>query len=251
MINTNYDNKLHAGIQQTEGVQGTDPLKQPTIGDELPVVAAERDAQEGGTLPTMPAPKTKLDGVNLQQLFTAVPSLGAIALSLTTELSDTIRRANNEARFQEQQVIVEQMKKQADTMRDQAITNLCMSVAVAGVQIAMSAYQVKASAGALQSAQGMAGDMQAAFLQNQNLQIQGTAAGIGAAGSLLGGVKDFVSSMFDIEMKARDAEIERHRSFLMQLDSLNDSLKQVIQSAIQNQNAIQRNVNETRVKILT
>ena len=83
------------------------------------------------------------------------------------------------------------------------------------------------------------------------MQIQGTAAGIGAAGSLLGGVKDFVSSMFDIEMKARDAEIERHRSFLMQLDSLNDSLKQVIQSAIQNQNAIQRNINETRVKILT
>jgi FlaG/FlaF family flagellin (archaellin) len=177
--------------------------------------------------------------------------LGAIALSLTTELSDTIRRANNEARFQEQQVIVEQMKKQADTMRDQAITNLCMSVAVAGVQIAMSAYQVKASASALQGAQGMTGDMQAAFLQNQNLQIQGTAAGIGAAGSLLGGVKDFVSSMFDIEMKARDAEIERHRSFLMQLDSLNDSLKQVIQSAIQNQNAIQRNINETRVKILS
>jgi hypothetical protein len=52
-------------------------------------------------------------------------------------------------------------------------------------------------------------------------------------------------------MKARDAEIERHRSFLMQLDSLNDSLKQVIQSAIQNQNAIQRNINETRVKILS
>ena len=251
MINTNYDNQLHGGVQQTGNVQGTEPMTQPVIGDELPVVVAEPGMEEGAALPTMPAPKTKLSGLVLEQLFTAVPSLGAIALSLTTELSDSIRRSNNEARFQEQQVIVEQMKKQADTMRDQAITNLCMSVAVAGIQMAMSAYQVKASAGALQSAKGMAGDMQAAFLQNQNLQIQGTAAGISAAGSLLGGVKDFISSMFDVEMKARDADIERHRSFLMQLDSLNESLKQVIQSAIQNQNAIQRNINETRVKILT
>ena len=136
-------------------------------------------------------------------------------------------------------------------MRDQAITNLCMSVVASGIQIAMSAYQVKASASALNAAGGQTGEMQAAFLQNKNLQIQGTAAGIGAAASLINGVKDFISNMFDVEMKARDADIERLRSFLMQLDSLKESLEQVIQSSIQNQNAIQRNMNETRVKILT
>ena len=250
MINTNYDNQLLSTVRQAEGVQSTEPVKTPQVNDQVMILPTEA-TDEGSVLPGMPAPKGKADAAALDQILTVMPSLGAIALSLTTELSDSIRRSNNEARFQEQQAIVEQVKKQADTMRDQAITNLCMAIAVAGVQIAMSAYQVKASAGALADAKGMAGDMQAAFLQNQNLQIQGTAAGIGAVGSLLGGVKDFVSNMFDVEMKARDADIERLRSFLMQLDSLNESLKEVIQSSIQNQNAIQRNMNETRVKILT
>ena len=41
------------------------------------------------------------------------------------------------------------------------------------------------------------------------------------------------------------------RAYLSQLDSLKDSLKEVIQKAMQTQNDIQAGVNQTRTKILT
>lgn len=252
MINTNYDNQVHPGVQQTGDVGGVQPTTTPVTTDELPAIPTEPENDPATTLPQVPAPKVKVNPGSLNMIMTAVPSLGATALSMTMELTDSIRRSNSEMRYQEQQVVVSKLHEQADTMRDQAITNLCMSITVSAIQIGSAVYQVGASAYAMKSAGGYEGaEMQAAFLQNQNIKIQATAQGINAVGSIVGGVKDFASSMFDVEMKHRDAEIERHRSFLTQLDSLNDALKQVIQSAIQNQNAIQRNVNETRVKILS
>ena len=57
--------------------------------------------------------------------------------------------------------------------------------------------------------------------------------------------------MLDAEMKDREADIELKRSLIAQLDSLNNALKEVIQKAMQTQETIQANTNQTRTKILS
>ena len=63
--------------------------------------------------------------------------------------------------------------------------------------------------------------------------------------------KEFTSASLDAELKGRDAQIEMAGADLSELDSLKDSLKEVIQKAMQTQNDIQAGVNQTRTKILT
>ena len=62
--------------------------------------------------------------------------------------------------------------------------------------------------------------------------------------------KGFVSASYDASIKETDAEIEMLRAMKAQLDSLNDSFKEVIQKAINTQDQIQQSTNQTRARIL-
>lgn len=85
----------------------------------------------------------------------------------------------------------------------------------------------------------------------RNTKIQSFSQAIGSAGSAMTSAKEFTSAMFDAEMKDRDAQIEMIRAYLTQLDSLKQSLEEVIRKATQTQDEIQQSTNQTRVKILT
>ena len=84
-----------------------------------------------------------------------------------------------------------------------------------------------------------------------NIQIQGVTGIISGSAKIFDSAKEMASTMLDAEMKDREADIELKRSLIAQLDSLNNALKEVIQKAMQTQETIQANTNQTRTKILS
>lgn len=223
----------------------------PAGADSIPEAPVAGKTESDG-IPALSQPKGMPD---FSGLTGGVPSLGANVLALVGDLADEQRRANNEQRFQQSQMIVSKLHDQASTIRTQAAVNLAMGLVSAGIQFAASAYTIGATAKTLSSkpagtTQG-AKLMHAAQMTTQNTKIQAVSQAIGGVGSTVSSVKEFTSAMFDAEMKDRDAQIEMIRAYLTQLDSLKQSLEEVIQKARQTQDELQQSTNQTRVKILS
>lgn len=242
------------------GYGALDPL-QTSGSTPAPVSPSDAD-----TIPEAPvAGKTESDGIpalsqpkgmpDFSGLTGGVPSLGANVLALVGDLADEQRRANNEQRFQQSQMIVSKLHDQASTIRTQAVLNLTMGLVSAGIQFAASTYTIGATtkALALEPRSNSVPDklVHAAQMTMRNTKIQSFSQAIGSAGNAMTSAKEFTSAMFDAEMKDRDAQIEMIRAYLTQLDSLKQSLEEVIRKATQTQDEIQQSTNQTRVKILT
>ena len=56
--------------------------------------------------------------------------------------------------------------------------------------------------------------------------------------------------MYDAELKELEGDVERIRAQQQNLESLDESLKALIQKSLSSQDAIQQNINQTRTKIL-
>lgn len=228
---------------------GTDPInattttvaatKASTKSDAIPAASLKSVVLGANALPQLPDPLSQLSGM------IAAPSLGADVLALVQDLTDEQRRANNEQRFAESQAVVQELHNQASDMRSQAAWNLALGITVAVGQIAAGVTQTAMTSRAL--AKGLTDSK----LQAATTQISGISQSISGTTSIASAVKEFVNTSFDASMKDRDAKIEMCRAYLSQLDSLNDALKEVIRNARENQNAIQQNTNQTRVKILS
>lgn len=230
-------------VQQTCGVD-----KPAGTKDADTVPTPKQTTPSSDSLPTLKSPACSIDFISLGS---GVPSLGASAMALVTELTDQQRRAMNEQRADESKAIVDKMKTQAKDIRSQAAVNLAMSLTASLIQLGASIYTVKATGTSLKDAAKIQDPgLQAATLQSNNAKIAGYTKMIESGGQAVGSVKDFVSSQFEANMKERDAEIEMLRAYVSQLDSLKDALKEVIQKSIQTQNELQQNTNQTRARIL-
>lgn len=214
--------------------------------DELPEAKTLTQLSEG--LPALAEPKSAASTAVLG----AVPSLGASVLALTTELADQQRRANNEQRIQQSKAIVENIHAQADEIRDTAVANLVMGLVSSGIQAASAGFQIGASASALKATSTIAdANLRGATLAAMNARNTGITEGLKGLTTGLSSVNEFVSATSSAALKDQEAEVEAMRAYLAQLDSLNDALKEVIQKAISNQDAIQQSTNQTRTKILS
>lgn len=69
-------------------------------------------------------------------------------------------------------------------------------------------------------------------------------------GGLVGHVGDYLGAQYDAAMKEMEADQERMRASRDSLKSINDNLTEVIQKSISTQDAIQKSVNDTRLRIL-
>lgn len=219
---------------------------QALAADELPEAKALTQLSEG--LPALAEPKSAASTAVLG----AVPSLGASVLALTTELADQQRRANNEQRIQQSMAIVENIHAQADEIRDTAVANLVMGLVSSGIQVASAGFQIGSSASALKATSAIADtNLRGATLAAMNAKNMGITEGLKGITTGLSSVNEFVSATSSAAIKDQEAEVEAMRAYLAQLDSLNDALKEVIQKAISNQDAIQQSTNQTRTKILS
>ena len=136
-------------------------------------------------------------------------------------------------------------------IRDQAVANLAMGLVSATIQIGSSAAVAATSASAIKSTANIKdASLHAATLQAKSLQGQSASQAVGGLGSIVDAAKEYVSASYDASIKETDAEIEMQRAMKEQLDSLNDSFKEVIQKAINTQDQIQQSTNQTRARIL-
>ena len=83
-----------------------------------------------------------------------------------------------------------------------------------------------------------------------NARVQSFNSIMSGSSGILGSIGQCVATMYDAELKESEAAVERIRAQQQQLESLDESLKALIQKALSSQDAIQQNMNQTRTKIL-
>lgn len=216
----------------------------------------------------------------------AVPSFGSSYLALITELSSEQRRQNAEMRALQTEEMVSKIEEQADTIREKAVVQLVTGVVTGALSIAQGVATVSITAKGMASSEQTAqkaynssidastgsgsnsivGEQamnevlekasNASTLARQqadmalNARVQAFNSGMSGGSSILGSIGQCVSTMYDAELKEMEGDVERIRAQQQNLESLDESLKALIQKAINSQDTIQQNMNQTRTKIL-
>ena len=229
----------------------------------------------------LPAPQSSVSCSTLG----ALPSFGSNYLALITEISSEERRRNAEMRAMQTEEMVANIQDQADTIREKAVAQLVTGIVTGTLSIAQgiasasitakgigenqkladSARQQtidqatgggtqpltgKAALNTLKEAENAAtlARQQADMMLNSKVQMFNSI--MGGASGILGSIGQCVTTMYDAELKESEAAVERIRAQQQNLESLDESLKALIQKAISSQDTIQQNINQTRTKIL-
>lgn len=196
----------------------------------------------------MPAAKTQKTSTNssLPQLdspaisseeYTAAlggaSSIWAKALSLITAMSAEQRQATRDQKALQTEMQIDNIMEQAKTIQNKAITQLVLGVTTGAVSIGM----------------GFGGLSLQAAGKDQQFMTSFNNISSGFSGAMTGASQS-AGSFFDAETTKLHAEEERIKAMTDQLESLDQSLKELVQKALSTQNAIQENMNQTRTKIL-
>ena len=216
----------------------------------------------------------------------ALPSFGSNYLALITELSSEERRQNAEMRALQTEEMASKIEEQADTLRDKAITQLVTGVVTGMVSIAQGVTSVAITAKGMAGNEKLAQNAYDASINEStgfgtkpivgeqamtatlnkatsasslarqqadmmlNTKVQTFNSSMGGVSGILGSIGQCVSTMYDAELKELEGDVERIRAQQQNLESLDESLKALIQKAISSQDTIQQNINQTRTKIL-
>ena len=229
----------------------------------------------------LPAPQSSVSCSS----FVALPSFGSSYLALITEISSEERRRNAEMRAMQTEEMVAKIQDQADTIREKAVAQLVTGIVTGTLSIAQGIASASITAKGIGENQKLADaarqqtiDMatgggtqpltgkaalntlkeaeNAATLARQqgdmmlNSKVQMFNSIMGGSSGILGSIGQCVTTMYDAELKESEASVERIRAQQQNLESLDESLKALIQKAISSQDAIQQNINQTRTKIL-
>ena len=214
------------------------------------------------------------------------PSFGSTYLALITDMSSEERRQNAEMRALQTEEMVDKIQEQADTIRDKAIVQLVTGIVTGTLSIAQGVASIGMTVKSM-SASKKAADTEyikyisestdhftkfpegkaalsalaeqatnAATLARQRAdamltaKVQAVNSMMTGSNSILGSIGQCVATMYDAELKESEADVERIRAQQQQLESLDESLKALIQKALSTQDTIQQNLNQTRTKIL-
>ncbi|HJD96232.1 type III secretion system translocon subunit SctB [Mailhella massiliensis] len=215
-----------------------------------------------------------------------IPSFGSTYLALITELSSEERRQNAEMRALQTEEMVDKIQDQADTIRNKAVAQLVTGVITGTLSIAQGAASISITAKGIAANEKTANEAftksidestgygtkairgeramnavlnKANSAANQarqqadlllNSRVQAFNSMMTGSSGILGSIGQCVSTMYDAELKESEADVERIRAQQQQLESLDESLKALIQKALSTQDTIQQNINQTRTKIL-
>ena len=215
-----------------------------------------------------------------------LPSFGSTYLALITDMASEERRQNAEMRALQTEEMVSKIEEQADTIRDKAVVQLVTGIVTGALSIAQGAASIgitakgmvnseqaaqKAYHSSIETSTGggtkpIIGEQamnaalekasNASTLARQqadmmlNTKVQAFNSSMNGVNSILGSIGQCVSTMYDAALKESEADVERIRAQQQNLESLDESLKTLIQKAINSQETIQQNMNQTRTKIL-
>ena len=228
----------------------------------------------GSDLPNLSPPKSS----TLAPLndWPAIPSPGALIMSVVTEYAAEQRQQNQELMWAETEAITQSMKDQAKEMRNAAVTQLVLGCVSGAVQITVGAVQVAGGIYAAKSATTAANkaaeaatkgmdSTTAAYNQAHSQAFSGTFASkltqanihIGAVGQMGGGVAGMIGAggqyvAADMQAKAKEMEAdqEKMRAMRESIKNLDEGLRELIRKSLAAQNEIQASTNQARAKIL-
>ena len=104
--------------------------------------------------------------MSLLKNWPALPSPGALIMSVTTEFAAEQRQQNQELMWKETEAMAASMKDQAKEMREAAVTQLVMGVVSGALQIGLGLAQIGMGAAAAKSASAAAEKASAKFVND-------------------------------------------------------------------------------------
>lgn len=221
---------------------------QVTDAEILALLRTEDKPLLSKTLPRIPAPQAGADPHDIEEI---PPSMGAAVLSLIAKLAAESRRASADQRAAEVNNVIEQIRGQAQDMRDKADKQFAYALTASIITGTMGLVTLGASAAF--APKMMPGMTEAELSAKQGMFSTITGAinsiGTGLSGSIQA-VGTSEGGLADSKIKLKEAEQERIRSMIDQLRSTEESLMDLVRKAIAVQDAIQQNTNQTRSKIL-
>lgn len=224
---------------ETKGGAGTDT-----------VPAAKALGSETQETPALPQPRTLNSSIDFKSL-TAVESFGAQVLALMVETAEEQRRANTECRVNAALATAESIRSQADALESQAAASLALNMTGALISIGANAMKAASSAANIKPTADIGSDdLHAATLTALNTKTTGISGAVEGLSNLVSAVEGFTSKSTDADVKRIDAEIEEQRALRTQLDSLDESLKELIARARDAMENIQQSTNQARTRIL-
>ncbi|MBP3731428.1 MAG: hypothetical protein J6I40_08170 [Mailhella sp.] len=279
-----YDKLL---VQYTESTGKTKADLDSVLLSKINGNVSFKDAvdQMRSGLPQLAAPRTTMES-GLNQ-YLALPSFGASYLSMITDLAAQQRLQNSQMKAMSTEEMIAKIKEQAKTIRDKAIAQLVTGIVTGSVSIAQGCAvmgmsikggraadsagetaknQVLQANGFDVAAEGFnAADVPANIMaqansaatqavQTANMNLNNTISCFNSCmsgtNSILGSIGQFIATQYDAKLKEQEGDVERIRATQQMLDSLDESLKTVIQKSLSTQDALQQNINQTRTKIL-
>lgn len=191
-------------------------------------------------LPPLENPVTQKVQVN----YSMLPSLGAMANAAITDTSNEQRKMMSEMRIEANKALVAKIEEEVSEMKTKAWTQLILGIASGAVSIGAGIYQAKASTSALNA--GFSGEK----LGATNNIIQGTAGAMGGIAKIIDSSSQFAGTMIDAEITNLHKEQEQIRQLRDRLESLDASLKELIQKGNQASEAIVQSSREMRNRLL-
>lgn len=261
VINPNVNNLQAAGgIGSTEDASAPEASRNSPVSESCPPPRTTANEDSINSTPPLEKPSWEKALADIPM----PPSLGATVLAMIGDVVNEARQAAAEQRYHDKLAVVDKLHQQADTIREQAKTQLITGIISASISIAASAVSIAGAVKGLKdfassaAFEGLEGDalanaqnMQSAMLQTSNMKYQGISQAVSSLSSVASQTGGYISAGYDAQMKMQEAEIEQMRALITQIDSVYDSLKEVIAKATSVQDAIQQSTNQTRTRILS
>jgi hypothetical protein len=173
----------------------------------------------------------------------ALPSPGALIMSLTTEYAAEQRKQNQQLMWAQTEALVDSMKAEADKMREMARVQLALGIVSGVISIATGFAQIGLSTHGFKSGEE-------AIMKKFN-EISNAVGQIGSGlGKMFDAGSQYAGSMAQAEMKEMQADQEKMRALRDSIKDLNEALRELIQKSLAAQNDIQSTTNQTRTRIL-
>lgn len=198
--------------------------------DTVPT-AKTQAASTNSSVPSLENPS--ISSAAMTEGLAGASSMWAKALSLITQMSAEQRQATRDQKALQTEMQIDNIMEQAKTIQEKAITQLVLGVATGALSIGM----------------GFGGIHLQTAGKDQQFMTSFNNISSGFSGAMTGATQS-AGSFFDAETTKLQAQQEQIRAMNDQLDSLDQALKELVQKALDTQNAIQENMNQTRTKIL-
>lgn len=191
-------------------------------------------------LPPLQNPVTK--PVEIQ--YSMLPSMGAMANATITDTVNQQRQVTSDARIAANKALVAKIDEEVKEMKIKAWTQLIMGIASGALTIGSGIFQAGASTKALAS--GMSGNELGAM----NNVIMGKSQAISGLAKIVDASSQFGGSMVDAEIANLHKEQEQIRQTRDRLESLDASLKELLQKGNQMSENIVQTSREMRNRLL-